>query len=168
MQLQGGRDSYQLRPIHDALMANLKRSTKLFMDETRAPARDQGAKKTKTGYFWALARDDRPWHRIAPPGVVYTYSPLLAKSRDGLGHFLTDGHIGIGNNSAECTIRPNALNHKNAVFAGQDAGAKNWAVTAALIKTCKMNGTSPHAWRANTLTAIIHSHKQSQIDDLLP
>jgi transposase len=32
-----GRAAFELRPVHDALMANLKRSTKLFMDETRAP-----------------------------------------------------------------------------------------------------------------------------------
>lgn len=32
-----GRAAYELRPVFDALIANLKRSTKLFMDETRAP-----------------------------------------------------------------------------------------------------------------------------------
>ena len=26
----------------------------------------------------------------------------------------------------------------------------------------------PHVWLANTLTAIVKGHKQSQIDDLLP
>ena len=28
-----------------------------------------------TGYFWALARDDRPWGGVAPPGVAFTYAP---------------------------------------------------------------------------------------------
>lgn len=56
-------------------MADLKRSTKLFMDETRAPVLDPGARKTKTGYFWALARDDRPWGGTSPPAVVFTYAP---------------------------------------------------------------------------------------------
>jgi transposase len=56
-------------------MADLKRFTKLFMDETRAPVLDPGAKKTKTGYFWTLARDDRPWHGVAPPGVAFIYAP---------------------------------------------------------------------------------------------
>lgn len=64
-----GRAAFELRPVHDALMAELKRSTKLFTDETRAPVLDPGARKTKTGYFWALARDDRPWGGTAPPGV---------------------------------------------------------------------------------------------------
>lgn len=70
-----GRAAFELRPVHDALMADLKRSTKLFMDETRAPVLDPGARKIKTGYFWALARDDRPWGGTSPPGVVFTYAP---------------------------------------------------------------------------------------------
>lgn len=73
-----GRAAFELRPVFDALMADLKRSTKLFMDETRAPVLDPGAKKTKTGYFWALARDDRPWGGTAPPSVVFTYAPPLS------------------------------------------------------------------------------------------
>jgi transposase len=70
-----GRAAFEIRPVHDAQMADLKRSTKLFMDETRAPVLDPGARKTKTGYFWALARDDRSWGGTAPPGVVFTYAP---------------------------------------------------------------------------------------------
>ncbi|WP_245155806.1 IS66 family transposase, partial [Paracoccus ravus] len=70
-----GRAAFELRPVHDALLADLKRSTKLFMDETRAPVLDPGARKTKAGYFWALARDDRPWGGTAPPGVAFTYAP---------------------------------------------------------------------------------------------
>lgn len=289
-----GRAAFELRPVFDALMADLKRSTKLFMDETRAPVLDPGAKKTKTGYFWALARDDRPWCGTAPPGVGFTYAPgrggqhaerilqgfggilqvdgyagynrliapdrsgdsiqlaycwaharrklieitrtgpapiaeegvtlirelyaieaaikgadaairlvarqeraapilarlddwlrhhrarasaksplgealaYIAKYRDGLGLFLTDGRVEIDNNTVERTIRPIALSRKNALFAGHDAGAENWAVIASLIETCKMNGIDPHAWLAATLTAIVSGHKQSQIDELLP
>jgi transposase len=33
-----GRAAFELRPFHDALLADLKRSAKLFMDETRAPS----------------------------------------------------------------------------------------------------------------------------------
>jgi hypothetical protein len=35
------RAAFELRPLHDALMVDLKRSTKLFMDETRAPILDR-------------------------------------------------------------------------------------------------------------------------------
>ena len=50
-------------------------SPKLYMDETRAPVLDPSKGKTKTGYFWALARDDRPWDGKDPPGVAFTYAP---------------------------------------------------------------------------------------------
>ena len=39
------------------------------------PVLDPGKGKTKTGYFWTLARDDRSWGGDAPPGVVYFYAP---------------------------------------------------------------------------------------------
>ncbi|HEV7437418.1 MAG TPA: IS66 family transposase [Pseudorhizobium sp.] len=289
-----GRAAFELRPVYDALMADLKRSSKLFMDETRAPVLDPGARKTKTGYFWALARDDRPWNGTAPPGVAFTYAPgrgglhaerilqgfggilqvdgyagynrLIAPGRVGAGiqlaycwaharrkliditragtapiaeegvrlirelyaieaeirglgpdarlaarqqrsapaaarirewldyHrarvsakaplgealgyiakywtslvlFLTDGRIELDNNAVERTIRPIALNRKNALFAGHDAGAENWAVIASLIETCKLNGVDPYAWLAATLHAIVADHKQNRINDLLP
>lgn len=70
-----GKAAYELKPVFNALIADLKRSQKLFMDETRAPVLDPKAGKTKTGYFWALARDDRPWGGAAPPGVAFTYAP---------------------------------------------------------------------------------------------
>ena len=70
-----GKAAFELRPVFDALIADLKQSTKLFMDETRAPVLDPGRRKTKTGYFWALARDDRPWGGEDPPGVAFTYAP---------------------------------------------------------------------------------------------
>ena len=287
-----GKAAYELRPVFDALIADLKGSTKLFMDETRAPVLDPGKRKTKTGYFWALARDDRPWGGTAPPGVAFTYAPgrsgqhaddilkgfsgilqvdgyagynrllkrtndnvalaycwaharrklhevaqsgtapiaeeglkqivalyriekdirgLTAEARlaarqdrsaplianfetwltvhrarasakaplgealkyfakywDGLCLFLTDGRIEMDNNPVERTIRPIALNRKNALFAGHDAGAANWGVIASLIETCKLNAVDPHAYLADTLTAIVAGHKQSQINDLLP
>jgi transposase len=289
-----GRAAYELRPVFDALIGDLKRSTKLFMDETRAPVLDPGSRKTKTGYFWALARDDRAWNGGAPPGVAFTYAPgrggihaerilqgfsgilqvdgyagynrLLAPERvgpdirlaycwaharrklveitrnssapiaeggvkrigelyrieaelrglhpetrlarrqersaplvadmhawlihnrarvatksllgealayinkhwDGLKLFLTDGRIEIDNNSVERTIRPIALNRKNALVAGHDAGAENWATIASLIETCKLNSVDPFAYLTATLTVIVNGHKQSRIDELLP
>ena len=70
-----GKAAHELKPVFTALIADLKRSQKLFMDETRAPVLNPKAGKTKTGYFWALARDDRPWGGAAPPGVAFTYAP---------------------------------------------------------------------------------------------
>ena len=296
-----GKAAYELRPVFNALIADLKLSNKLFMDETRAPVLDPGARKTKTGYFWALARDDRPWGGESPPGVAFTYAPgrsgqyaddildgftgilqvdgyagynrliqsdrignhagpiklaycwaharrklfeiaqtatapiaqeglnriaelykieaeirgqspearLTARQQQsapkiadfevwlmhhrarvsaksplgealkyiakywqnaggGLTLFLTDGRIELDNNTVERTIRPIALNRKNALFAGHDAGAQNWATIASLIETCKLNAIEPHAYLTDTLTAIINGHKQSHIAELLP
>ncbi|MFN3460815.1 MAG: transposase domain-containing protein, partial [Oceanibaculum sp.] len=86
----------------------------------------------------------------------------------GLALFLIDGRIELDNNAVERTIRPIALNRKNALFAGHDAGAENWAVIASLIETCKLNAVDPHAWLASTLSAIAGGHRQSQITKLLP
>jgi transposase len=36
---------------------------------------DPGRRRTKTGYIWAVARDDRPWAGPDPPAVVYLYAP---------------------------------------------------------------------------------------------
>lgn len=287
-----GRAAFELKPVYDALLADLKRSPKLFMDETKAPVLDPGRRKTKTGYFWALTRDDRPWGGDDPPGVAFTYAPgrsgqyaedilegfagtcqvdgyagynrllkrpaqdvelaycwaharrklhevaqtgttpiadeglrqiaalyriekdirgqnpkarrtarqerskpiiddfetwltthrarvsvksplgealkYIAKYWDGLIRFLDDGRIEIDSNAVERTIRPIALNRKNALFAGHDAGAQNWAVIASLIETCKLNAVDPHTWLTATLQAIVNGHKQSDINALLP
>ena len=56
-----GFAAVELQPLHDRLVERLKASTKLFADETRCPVLDPGRGKTKTGYLWAIARDDRPW-----------------------------------------------------------------------------------------------------------
>jgi transposase len=70
-----GRAAAELQPIHERLFEHLKRSPKLFMDETRAPVLDPGRGRTKTGYLWAVARDDRPWGGTDPPAVAYLYAP---------------------------------------------------------------------------------------------
>ena len=101
----------------------------------------------------------------SPLGKALAY---IAKYRDGLGRFMSDGRVEIDSNTVERTIRPIALNRKNALFAGHDAGAENWAIIASLIETCKLNAVDPHTWLASVITAIVQGHKQSQINDLLP
>lgn len=70
-----GRAAFLLRPVHERLLETLKRSGKLFADETTAPVLDPGRGRTKTGQLWAYARDDRPWGGSDPPGVAYVYAP---------------------------------------------------------------------------------------------
>src|SRR3954462_14868665 len=64
----------------------------------------------------------------------------------GLLRFLDDGRIEIDSNTVERSMRPVALNRKNALFAGSDEGAENWAMLASLIETCKLHGINPHAY----------------------
>ena len=288
-----GKAAHELKPVHDALLAHLKTSSKLFMDETPAPVLNPGSGKTKKGYFWALARDDRAWNGREPPGVAFTYAPgrsgkyasvilqgfsgilqvdgyagynrvldlrdnqpiglaycwaharrklyelthnnvapiaeeglkqiaalyrieaqargtsaqerltirqqksapkinafkawldqargqvssksptggalkYITKYWDGLILFLTDGRIEMDSNAVERTIRPIALQRKNALFAGHDAGAQNWAMLASLIETCKLNGVEPHSYLTGVLTAIVNGHKQKDIELLQP
>ncbi len=61
-----------------------------------------------------------------------------------------------------------ALNRKNALFAGHDTGAENWATIASLLESCKMNAVDPQAYLTAVLKAVVSGHKQSGIDELLP
>jgi transposase len=289
-----GFAAFELAPLHDRLAAILKSSAKLFADETRCPVLDPGRRRTKTGWLWALARDDRPWAGTAPPAVAYLYAPgrgaehalrhlagfsgvlqvdgydaykaltdpkrvggpltlafcwahlrrrfyeiakggnapiaeealarigrlyeieadirgrsaderraerqarakpiiddlkpwlerqllrvskgaTIAKDiRYGLGHwegltrFLDDGRIELDTNTVERSIRPIALNRKNALFAGSDEGGANWAIIASLVETCKLNDVNPHAWLTDTLTRLVNRWPASSIDKLMP
>lgn len=284
-----GRAAWYLRPLRDEVLKRLRRSERLFADETTAPVLDPGRGRTKTGQLWAYARDDRPWAGGDPPMVAYVYaadrkseraeahlgnfagilqvdgyggyaalarrrqqvqlafcwahvrrkfyeladtSPvatevlhriallyaiedevrgepaqqrrlvrgehsrviiddlhhyLEARNRqvspkaklgeairyaltrwDGLSRFLDDGRVDLDNNAVERSIRPLALNRKNALFAGSDEGGDNWAVIATLIENCKLSGINPHNWLTETLTRLANGHPANSVGDLMP
>jgi len=289
-----GAAAAELEPLYKHLLSELKRSPKLFADETRCPVLDPGRGKTKSGYLWAIARDDRPWGGTEPPAVAYRYapgrgkehavalldgfsgvlqvdgyaayneltragraggavtlafcwshlrrkfyeiyaggnapiatealvrigklyaieaeirggapevrraerqarskpiatalqswfeenlvkisksSPLAEHIRYGLNHweglvlFLDDGRIEIDSNTVERSIRPLALTRKNALFAGHDVGAENWAIAASMIETCKLNGVEPLAWMTDALTKLVNLWPASRIVELMP
>jgi transposase len=95
-----GRAAFLLRPVHERLLAGLKRSPKLFADETTAPVLDPGRGRTKTGQLWAYARDDRPWGGADPPAVTYVYAPdrkaerPIAHLAGFTGILQVDGYVG--------------------------------------------------------------------------
>ena len=284
-----GRAAWYLRPLRDHILERLRRSERLFADETTAPVLDPGRGRTKTGQLWAYARDDRPWGGSDPPMVAYVYAAdrkaerpqvhlgdfagilqvdgyggyaALAKRRsqvqlafcwshvrrkfyeladkspvateglrriallyaveaevrglpadkrravrnedsrnivddlrqyldarlrqvsaksklaeairyaltrwDGLARFIDDGRIDLDSNTVERSIRPLALNRKNALFAGSDEGGDNWAVIATLIECCKLNAVNPHQWLTETLTRLANRHPANSVGDLMP
>ena len=86
----------------------------------------------------------------------------------GLTRFLEGGCLELNTTPVENQIRPIALTRKNALFAGHEAGAGNWATLASLIATCKMSDVNPLDDIAETLRPILDGHPMSRIDDLMP
>jgi transposase len=68
-----GKVCFLVEPVYDYILADLMASPVLFADETTVPVLDPGRGKTRTGYFWAYARDERPWCGDRPPAVAYIY-----------------------------------------------------------------------------------------------
>ncbi|MDQ7775662.1 MAG: transposase [Paracoccus aminovorans] len=86
----------------------------------------------------------------------------------GLIRFLDDGTLELDTNPVENQIRSIALTRKNALFAGNEIGAENWAMLASLVATCKLSGVNPVDYLADTLRAILDGHPRSRIEDLMP
>jgi transposase len=288
-----GYAAAELMPLYLRLRELILGSAKIAIDETVVPVLDPGRGRTKKGYFWAIARDDRPWSGSDPPAVAYSYAPgrgavhalkLLDHYRgvvqcdgyaayknvadaacgeaitlafcwahlrrkffdiakdgcapiasealeriaklyviektirgqsaderravrqekskplvlalntwlgeelacvsgksviaeairyglnhwDGLTRFLEDGRIELDTNVVERSIRPIVLNRKNALFAGHDQGAENWACIASLIETCKLHGVDPQTYFTDVLTKLVNLWPASRLDELMP
>ena len=70
-----GYAAAELKPLYLRLRELILTSGKIAVDETVAPVLDPGRGRTKKGYFWAIARDDRPWGGTDPPAIAYSYAP---------------------------------------------------------------------------------------------
>ena len=70
-----GYAAAELKPLYLRLRELILASGKIAVDETVVPVLDPGRGRTKKGYFWAIARDDRPWGGTDPPAVAYSYAP---------------------------------------------------------------------------------------------
>jgi transposase len=86
--------------LRDHILDRLRRSERLFADDTTAPVLDPGRGRTKTGQLWAYARDDRPWGGIDPPMMAYVYAADRKSERaeahlgDFAGILQVDGYGG--------------------------------------------------------------------------
>ena len=115
----------------------------------------------------------KPWFE-KQLSMISSSSRLAEDIRYGLAHwegltrFLDDGRLELDTNPVENAIRPICLTRKNALFAGHEIGAENWAQLSSIVATCRLNDINPVAYLAETLTAIIDGHPQSQIEDLMP
>lgn len=70
-----GYAAAELAPLYLRLRELILASGKIAVDETKAPVLDPGRGRVKQGYFWAVARDDRPWGGTDPPAIAFTYAP---------------------------------------------------------------------------------------------
>src|SRR5438132_3799210 len=70
-----GYAAAELAPLWLRLREIILTTGKIAVDETKAPVLDPGRGRTKNGFFWAIARDDRPWGGTDPPAVAYSYAP---------------------------------------------------------------------------------------------
>src|SRR4029078_13535220 len=70
-----GYAAAELKPIYLRLRELILACSKIAVDETLAPVPDPGRGRPKQGYFWAIARDDRPWGATDPPAIAYSYAP---------------------------------------------------------------------------------------------
>jgi len=135
-----------------------------FPDERRAARQERSR---------PIVAEFEPWLR-ARLALISKKSKLAEAIRyalarwEGLCRFLDDGRIEIDSNTVERSIRPLALNRKNALFAGSDGGGDNWAVIATLVENCKLNDVEPYAYFVDVLNRIVNGHLNSAIDELLP
>ena len=133
-------------------------------DERRATRQDRSR---------PIVDELQPWLR-AKLAVISQKTKLAEAIRyalsrwDGLSRFLDDGCIEIDSNGVERSIRPIALNRKNALFAGSDGGGEHWGVIASLIETCKLNGVDPQTYLTEVISKIVNGHPNNRIDELLP
>jgi transposase len=143
------------------------RSRKTFA----AAAPTNAAPPVKNDRFQFLSNSNPGCAQISLSSARRASSPRRSATLsrwEGLTRFLDDGRIEIDSNTVERSIRPIALNRKNALFAGSDGGGQNWAVIATLIENCKLCGVEPHAYLADVIGKIVNGHPNSAIDELLP
>lgn len=150
---------------HIQALYRIEKDIRGHSPDARHAVRQERSKPIIEAFEGWLAQGRARVSAKSPTGEALKY---IAKYWDGLCLFLQDGRVELDNNAVERTIRPIALNRKNALFAGHDTGAQNWAMIASLVETCKLNWIEPHGYLSGTLTAIAQGHKQADIKDLLP
>lgn len=137
-------------------------------------AGDRADTSVTLAFCWSHMR--RPFYQFH----ASTQSPLAAavlaeairyalRHWTGLTAYLDDGRIEMDTNVVERVIRPITITRKNALFAGNDGGARHWAIAMTLIQTAKLNGVEPMAYLTDVLERIVSGRtKASALEALLP
>ena len=152
----------------------MRRIAALYRIETEIRGKDPAERLAKRQELSRpLVTDLRVWFE-AQLKTLPARSPMAEVIRYPLNHwagleqFLADGNIEIDNNTVERCMRPIKLSKKNALFAGSDEGAENWAAAASLIETCKLNNVNPQTYFTDLLTRLVNGWPQAKIDELMP
>src|SRR5437588_11449800 len=96
-----GATAAALKPLVDALVADILSSDTLHVDDTPVPVLAPGTGKTKTGRLWTYVRDERPFAGARPPAALFFYSPdrkgehPRAHLREFRGIIHADGYAGF-------------------------------------------------------------------------
>src|SRR6266513_288376 len=69
-----GATAAALKPLVDALAADVLAGDSLHVDDTPVPVLAPGTGKTKTGQLWTYVRDERPFAGSRPPAALFFYS----------------------------------------------------------------------------------------------
>ncbi|MBK1668053.1 hypothetical protein CKO28_08385 [Rhodovibrio sodomensis] len=106
---------------------------------------------------------------LPPKGDLAKAFQRIRASWPSLTVFLDDGRVELDSNRVETLIRLVALNRKNALFAGDQAGGHTWAIVQSLAQTCKLNGVEPVAYLTDVLKRITSGEaKTTDLKALLP
>src|SRR5438309_8901540 len=70
-----GATAAALKPLVDALAADVLSGDTLHVDDTPVPVLAPGTGKTKTSRLWTYVRDERPFAGARPPAALFFYSP---------------------------------------------------------------------------------------------
>ena len=114
----------------------------------------------------ALCDDTLP--RLSTKSKLVEHIHYAHNHWHGLILFLEDGRIEVDTNTIERQMRPIAIGRRNSLFAGNEGGAKTWAVIASLLQTAKLNGLDPFTWLNDVLTRMVSGEvKINELDQLL-
>ena len=87
-----GKVGFELQPLADYVLEQIKQGERIFADETTLPTLAPGSGKAQKAWLWAYARDDRPFGGAGPPMVAYRFED--SRSGDCVARHLS-GFAGV-------------------------------------------------------------------------